>query len=185
MNKKDFSLSTLVRETTPVLEFSASLVVLFPSDREEEVRWALSGSRCGWQRSCLHRPLAPASGLGCSAWPGAGLTEGCFVSSYHLEIQSFPKDCRPALAGSPKKGQKDNTRRRHMWLPFLLGRPPAAAWGRVADTGARALDLALQPGNLGEEWLGRVRPTSRAGMLGGTSRAVFTKAHHIWQVAVG
>lgn len=44
MNKQDFSLSTLVRETSPGLGVPCILDGPFPSDREEEVRQALSGS---------------------------------------------------------------------------------------------------------------------------------------------
>lgn len=38
-----------------------------------------------------------------SVRPGPELTEGLLVPSYHLDILSLLRECRPALAGPPKR----------------------------------------------------------------------------------
>lgn len=119
---------------------------------------------------------APASGLGCSAWPGPELMEGCLILSDHLEIQSPPKI---ALAGSPKKAKRKYQKMIHMAV-FPLGEPPAMAWGRGAGGGAGQRTWDLQAGDLGEECQGR--PSHLPGSRAGKNKSVFTKACRIWQV---
>ena len=106
-----------------------------------------------WETEVLPA-LAPCSslwsGMFCMARSCADRRVLCPILS--LGNPEPPQRLQASFSWVSKKGQKENTRRWHMWLPFLLGQPPAAAWGHVADTGAGALDLALQAGNLGEEW---------------------------------
>ena len=153
-----------MRETSPVLGVFRILDGPFPSDREEEVRWGLSGSRRGKMRQgsacrCLHWP-EPVS-----TWPGPKLMEGCIVLSDHLEIQSPPKDCSSWVS---KKGQKeipeDDTRGCFLWESHQQGSGDVElVEGQDAGLGAYRLVT------LGKS-VKDVAATSQAAVLEGTSQ---------------
>lgn len=90
---------------------------------------------------CMPLPAlarAPASGLGCSVWPGPELMEGCFVLSDHLEIQSPPKI---ALAGSPEKAKRKYQKMIH--VAVSSGRTTSSGLGTWSWWRGRTVDLGL------------------------------------------